>query len=160
MTNGLLTFGGAVDNLVLKLSVLQDALGAEHVPVLHAVELHLFLRVLHAVLDLAFSHLARRQCWVGRRGHGETSEDLIVNGEVVWVDLMTTFVVWALDHTMLGEFSYTLTAKGVSTGERGGLLIIVIVRLEANATFEDRCFHHDLRFLRLDDGKRRLLISK
>ena len=67
-----LTFGGAVDNLVFLLGVLEDTLGAEHVTVLHAVELHLFLRVLHAVLNLAFRRLTRLQCRVRGGGHGET----------------------------------------------------------------------------------------
>ena len=54
---------------------------------------------------------------------------------------MTALVVRALDNSVLGEFSDTFTAEGVTTGERSGLFVVVIVGLEANATLEDGCFH-------------------
>ena len=68
-TNQKLTFGGAINNLVLLLCMLQDAFGAEHVSVLHAVKLDLLGGVRLAELDLTFSHLARLQGWVRRGRH-------------------------------------------------------------------------------------------
>jgi hypothetical protein len=106
-----LTFGRTVDDLVLLLRVLEDALRAEHVPVLHAVELDLFRRVRHAVLDLRFRHLASGHCGVGGRGHGEAGEDLVVDGQVVWSNLMITLVVGALNDSVLGEFADALGAE-------------------------------------------------
>lgn len=132
-----LTFGRAVDHLVLLLGVLEDTLGAEHVAVLHTVELHFLLRVRLAVLNLACLHLARRQCRVCSGGHREPSEDLVVDWQVVRVDVVRALVIRALDRTVLGEFANTFTAERVSTRERSGLLVVVIVRLEADATFED-----------------------
>ena len=49
--------------------MLQDAFGAEHVSVLHAVKLDLLGGVRLAELDLTFSHLARLQGWVRRGRH-------------------------------------------------------------------------------------------
>ena len=51
--------------------VLQDTLRAEHVPILHAVELDFFRGMGDTVLDLAFRHLAGAEGWVGCRGHGQ-----------------------------------------------------------------------------------------
>ena len=48
-----LTLGGAIDNLVLLLGVLQDAFGTEHVSVLHTVELDFLAGMADTVLDLA-----------------------------------------------------------------------------------------------------------
>ena len=78
-----LTFGRTVDDLVLLLGVLEDALRAEHVAVLLAVELDLLLRVLRAVLDLALGHLARRQRRVRRRRHRQPRQHLIVHPQIV-----------------------------------------------------------------------------
>jgi len=50
---------------------------------------------------------------------------------------MITLVVWALDHAVLGQFTHALGAERVAAGERCGLLLIVIVRLETDAAFED-----------------------
>ena len=103
-----LTFGGAVDDLVLLLCVLQDALGAEHVSVLHAVELYFLAGMADTILDLALGHLARRHGWVGRRRHGQTCQHLVVYGQVVRGNLVRTLVVRALDDSVLGEFADTL----------------------------------------------------
>ena len=103
-----LTFRRTVDDLVLLLGVLEDALGAEHVAVLHAVELHFFRRVRHAVLDLRFCHLASGHGRIGGGGHGKAGEDLVVDREVVGSNLVIAFVVWTLNHSVLGEFADAL----------------------------------------------------
>ena len=88
--------------------MLQDTLRAEHISVLHAIELDLFLWMLDAHLDLAFRHCGLRGGRVGRRGHGEARQNLIVHRQVVWCDLMCAFVVWALDYSVLGQLSDAL----------------------------------------------------
>ena len=100
---------------MLLLRVLQDALGAEHVSVLHAVEFDLLLRVSIAVLDLTLGHLTGAQGWIGRCGHGQSRQNLVVHGQVVWVHLVVRFVVWALNHAVLGQLADTLTAERVTT---------------------------------------------
>ena len=50
---------------------------------------------------------------------------------------MRGLVVGALDHTVLGQFTDTLGTEGVAAGKRRRLLIIMIIRLEANAAFEN-----------------------
>ena len=123
---------------MLLLRVLEDALGAEHFPVLHAVELDLLLRMLHTHLNLTFRHLARRRCRVGCRCHWQSCQNLIVHWQVVRCNLMSALIIWALNYTVLGKFVDTLRAEGVTTGERHGLLFIVVVGLEADAAFKDR----------------------
>ena len=133
-----LTFRWAIDDCMLLLRVLEDALGAEHVSVLHAVKFYFFLRMLHAHLNLTFRHLARWGCWVGRSRHGQTRQNLVVHRKVVWCNLMSTLVIRALDNAVLGKFVDTLWAKGVTTGEWHWLFFIVVVSLEADAAFKDR----------------------
>ena len=134
----ILTFRRAIDNCVLLLRMLQDALRAEHVAVLHAIELDLFLRMLDAHLDLAFRHCRLRGGWVGRCRHGKTRQNLIVHRQVVWRDLMCAFVVRTLDYAVLGQLSDALGTEWMSAGERRGLFVVVIVRLETDAAFKDR----------------------
>ncbi len=93
---------------MLLLCVLEDALGAEHVPVLHAVEFNFLLRMLHAHLDLTFRHLARGGGRVRRCCHGQACQNLVVHRQVVWCYLMSTLVIRALDDTVLGKFVDTL----------------------------------------------------
>ena len=102
------TFGRAVDDLVLLLSVLEDTLGAEHVTVLHAVELDLLRGVAHAVLDLALVHRRGLLLRVRCRGHGQPSQHLVVHRKLVACYLMRALVVRALDDSVLGEFPDTL----------------------------------------------------
>ena len=127
---------------MLLLGVLQDALAAEHVTILHAVELDLLLGMGLAVLDLALGHLAGAQGRVRCRGHGQASEHLVVHWQVVRVDLVARLVVGALDHAMLGQLTDALRTERVTTGQRSRLLLIVIVRLEADATLKDGVVNH------------------
>ena len=103
-----LTFGRAIDDFVLLLSMFQDAFRAEHVSVLHAVKLDLLAGVGLAELDLTFAHLTRLQGRVSRRGHWQPSQHLIVYGEVVRAYLMRRFVVGTLDHAVLGQLARAL----------------------------------------------------
>jgi len=88
--------------------MLQDALRAKHVAVLHAIELDLFLWMLDAHLDLAFRHCRLRGGRVGSRGHGKSRQNLIVHRQVVWRNLMCAFVVRTLDYSVLGQLSDAL----------------------------------------------------
>ena len=116
----------------------QNALGAEHITVLHAVEFDLLGGMRLTELDLALFHLAAgAEGWVGRGGHGESSEHLVVDGQVVRADLMRGLIIWTLDHAVLGELAHAFRAEGMAAGQRRGLLIIVIVRLETDAALKD-----------------------
>ena len=104
---------------MLLLRVLQDAFRAEHLPVLQAVELDFLCRVLLAVHDLCLldglasgRRLSRAICSL----HGQTRQDLVVDGQVVGVDLMAAFVVGALDHAVLGQLAGALSTKCVTAG--------------------------------------------
>ena len=122
---------------MLLLCVLEDALGAEHFAVLHAVKLDFLLRVRLAVLDLRLRHLARLQSWVRRGCHRQPGQDLVVHRQVVRANLVRAFVVGTGNHAVLGEFADALIAEGVAAGQGDGLLLVVVVRLEADAAFED-----------------------
>ena len=126
---------------MLLLSVLQDALGTEHVSVLDTVELDFLLGVGLAVLDLALGHLAVLHGRIRRRCHGQARQHLVVYWQVVGVDLVTAFVVWALDHSVLWQLTDALRAEGVAARERGWFLLIVVVRLETDAALEDGLHH-------------------
>ena len=73
---------------MLLLCVLQDALCTEHVSVLHTVKLDFLRGVRLAELDLAFSHCAAGEGWVGCGGHRQPCEHLVVDWQVVWADLV------------------------------------------------------------------------
>ena len=92
---------------MLLLSMFQNALGAEHIAVLHAVEFDLLGGVRLTELDLALFHLAAgAEGWVRCGGHGESSEHLVVDGQVVRADLMRGLIIWTLDHAVLGELAH------------------------------------------------------
>ena len=136
-----LTFRRAIDDLVLLLGVLEDALGAEHVTVLHTVELDFLARVRLTILDLALRHLAVREVRICGRGHGQAGEDLVVDWEVVWADVVSGLVVRALNHAVFRKFAHALAAEGMPARQRGGLFFIMVVRLEADAAFKYRVAH-------------------
>ena len=117
--------------------MLEDALRAEHVTVLHAVEFDLFGGVLGAVLDLGLGHLARAERRVSRSCHGQPGQHLVVDGQIVRVDLMCALVIRTLDYSVLGELADTFTAERVTAWQRRWLLVIVIVRLKADAALEN-----------------------
>ena len=74
-----LTFRRAVNHLVLLLSMLQDALGTEHLFVGVAIELDLLGGVRLAVFDAShFDRLLRLRLLVGL--HREASQNLVVDG--------------------------------------------------------------------------------
>ena len=50
---------------------------------------------------------------------------------------MVNLIVWAFDHLVLVELSGALEAEGVTAWQRNWLLIVMVVWLEANATFEN-----------------------
>ena len=120
--------------------MLEDAFGAEHLPVLHTVELDLLRWMGLAVLDLTLGHLAGAEGRVRGCGHGQASQNLVVDRQAIWADLMRALVVGALDHTVLRQLSYALGAERVAAGEGSRLLVVVIVRLEADAALKYR-FH-------------------
>ena len=117
--------------------MLQDALGTEHLPVLHTIELDLFGGMLGAVLDLRLGHLTRAQSWIGCGGHGQPGQHLIIHWQVVRGNLMRALVVRALDHAVLGKFANAFATERVTAGQRCGFLVIVVVGLKANAALEN-----------------------
>ena len=135
---GVLTFWRAVDDLVLLLSVLQNAFRTEHVPVLQAVELNLLRGVLSTKLNLAFRHLTGQHGRVGRSRHWKSRKHLVVDWQVVGSYLMVAFVVRTLNHSVLGEFTNALRTERVTTRKRSRLLFVMVVRFEADSTLKDR----------------------
>ena len=61
---------------------------------------------------------------------------MVVDGKLINIDLMRTFIIWTLDNTVLWEFANALITEGVTTGKRDRFLLVVIVGLEANATLK------------------------
>jgi len=53
---------------------------------------------------------------------------------------MRDFIIRTLDHLVLVQLLDALETETVTARQTDGLFIVVVVRLEANATFEDR-FH-------------------
>ena len=90
-----------------------------------------------AILDLGLGHGRRRQGWIGSGSHRQTSQHLVIDWQVIRVYLVRALVVGALDYAVLGQFTDALAAEGVPAGERRRLLIVMIIRLEANAAFEN-----------------------
>jgi hypothetical protein len=136
---------------MLHLRVLQDALGAEELLVILAEELNLLGSVCAAVTDAGlYTGLASvlcggcslnlSLCWQ----HGETSKYLIINWQVLGENLMVALIVGTLDYLVLGHLLAALEAEGVTTWQRQGFLILVVVGLEANTTLENRI--HSLFF--------------
>lgn len=109
-----LTFWRAVYNFVFLLGMLQNALGTEHVSVLCAIKLDFLCGVLRTVLNLAFCHLRCRHCGVRGRCHGKSRKNLVVDGQVIGSYIMVAFVIWTLDHTVLGELANTFRTEGVT----------------------------------------------
>ena len=84
----------------------QNALGAEHIAVLHAIKFDLLGWMRLTELDHAFGHLAAiSKGRVRRGGHWQPSQNLVVDGQVVRANLMRRLIVWTLDHAVLGELS-------------------------------------------------------
>ena len=54
---------------------------------------------------------------------------------------MRRLVVGTLDRLMLRHPLHALEAETVTAGEREGLLVVVVVRLEADATLENGVHH-------------------
>ena len=89
------------------LSMFQNAFGAEHFAILHAVEFYLLGRMRLTVLDLALFHLAAvSEGRVRRRRHRQSSQHLVIDGQAVWANLMRGLIVWTLDHAVLGELAH------------------------------------------------------
>ena len=120
--------------------MLEDAFGAEHLSVLDTVELDLLRWMGLTVLDLTLGHLAGAKGRVRGGGHWQTSQNLVVDGQAIWVDLMRALIVGALDRTVLRQLPYALGAERVAAREGSRLLVVVIVRLEADAALKYR-FH-------------------
>ena len=92
---------------MLLLSMFQNAFGAEHIAILHAIEFDLLGGMRLTVLDLALFHLAAvSEGWVRRRGHWQSSQHLVVDWQVVRANLMRGLIIWTLDHAVLGELAH------------------------------------------------------
>jgi len=89
-----------------------------------------------AVLDLTLSHGASAEGRVGGGGHRQSGQNLVVDGQGVWLALMGALVVGALDHSVLGKLAHALGAERVAAGERSRLLVVVVVRLEADTALK------------------------
>jgi len=90
-----LTFVGHGHNLVLCISMLENALGAKHLLVTLAKELHFFVLVRVAILDAAALFGCARGSRRGIRGHlgnGEGRQYCIVYREVVRAGVMGDLV--------------------------------------------------------------------
>ena len=73
---------------------------------------------------------------VGGGGHRQSGQNLVVDGQAVWLALMGALVVGALDHSVLGKLAHALGAERVAAGERSRLLVVVVVRLEADTALK------------------------
>ena len=51
--------------------------------------------------------------------------------------MVRDLIVWAFDHLVLVQLADALEAEGVAAGERDWFLVVVVVRLEANAAFKN-----------------------
>jgi len=136
-----LTFRRAIYDFVFLRSMLQDALWAEHVTILRAIELDLLAGMGGTVLNLTLSHWAGAEGWVGRSGHGQTGQHLVVDRQIVRVDLMCALVIGALNDAVLGQLTDTFTAEGMTAREGSRFFIVVIVRLKADSALENGLRH-------------------
>jgi hypothetical protein len=71
-------------------------------------------------------------------GDGQCSEDRVVDWEALGVGVMGHLVKGALDHLVLRDLLEALEAEGVAAREREGLLLVVVVLLEAHPAFKYR----------------------
>ena len=126
---------------MLHLGMLQDTLGAEHGSIVLTIELD-FLRwmdltvsnsVRWLVLSISLSLLGVRVL----NSHGQGGENLVVDRKVFRSLMMRDLIVWAFDHLMLVQLSSAFETERMTTWQRDWLLIVMIVWLEANATFEN-----------------------
>ena len=106
----LLTFGRAIDDIVLLGGMLQDTLRAEHLFIILAIELHFFGWMLLAELQGSSMGMGLHTICliIGSCSHRQTSQNLVVHREIVYRDLMASFVVGTLDGPLLRQLFHTL----------------------------------------------------
>lgn len=137
----LFNLGRYLYNLMLHFSVLKNTLRAEHRAIILAIELDLLLR-----MDLTKSNA------IGRRlsrlilaitggilildTHGQRRQHLVVDRQVLRRLVVTDLVVRTLNHLVLVELLGALEAEGVAARQGYGLLVVVIVGLEADAALK------------------------
>lgn len=131
--------------------MLQDALGAEELLVVAAEKLDFFGGMRRAVgqVDLGAGAFDRSggggvrvglaivglNCGCGS-DHRKPGKNLVVDWQVLRQELVRRLVVRTLDGLVLGHPLHALQAETVTTGEGEGLLVVMVVRLEADATLE------------------------
>ena len=69
--------------------------------------------------------------------HRQGCQHLIVDGETLRRLVVLHLVVGAFEHLVLVHLLHTVEAERVATRKRNRLFIVVVVRLKANAAFED-----------------------
>ena len=122
------------DDLVFHLGVLENALGAEHFLVLDAEELHFLGRV-----SIAVGHrgVLVRIVNLDLLAHGEGSQNGVIDGQVVWVDLVRDGVVGTLNYIVFVNVLDALQTERVPARQGERLFLVVVVVLVAYAAFKD-----------------------
>lgn len=69
--------------------------------------------------------------------HGQGSENLVVDRKVFRRLMMRDLIVWAFDHLVLVQLTCAFETERMTTWQRDWLLVVMVVWLEANATFEN-----------------------
>jgi hypothetical protein len=68
--------------------------------------------------------------------HGQRCQHLVVDGQILHGLVVGDLIVGTLDHLVLVKLFDTLKTKRVATWQRDWFLVIVVVRLKADATLE------------------------
>lgn len=122
---------------MLRLRMLENALGTEHFFVTQTVKLHFFLRMRLTILNDSFDGCGRvGQLRVSARSHRQSREHLIIHGQVIGGQLVRRLVVWALDYVVLRQLPTTLQTERMTTWQRKWLLVVVIVWFKTDATLK------------------------
>ena len=116
----------------------QNTFGAEHGSVVFAIELDLLGRVYLTESDRALDlfALAVGGLFRCRNTHWQSRQNLIIYWQVFGDVMMSNLVIRTLYHLVLVKLFNALEAERVTTRQRDGLLVVVIVRLKANAALE------------------------
>ena len=72
----------------------------------------------------------------GLSSHGESSEYLVVDWKILGYNMVRNLIIGALDHLVFEELLEALEAEGVAAREGDGLLVVVVVGLEANSALK------------------------
>ena len=137
----LFNFGRNLDYIMLHFSMLENALGAKHGPVILTIELYFFRRMnVTEFYGTGLLTLGIYTTFLRRRilnTHWQCSQHGVVYWQVLRQNTVTNFVVRTLYYLMLVQLSDAIRTEGMATREWHWFFIIMVVCFEADSAFKN-----------------------